>query len=135
MKQFQSSGGFGNYGVLVFVCGGAAAEQAQDVGAGVPDFVRRAGRDGDRVAGFYVAQFGVDAHATGAVGDVVDFFGDAVVMLLRACAGSEAGFGEALVADDGVAMREQFADFGAVLGNEGRDSFKILDIHCFFRDS
>ena len=70
-----------------------------------------AGRNGDGVAGADFAQFTFDANSAGAVGDVIDFFGFGMVMFLSAGAGGKAGFGEALVANGGIAVGEEFADF------------------------
>src|SRR5213075_1127881 len=103
----------------VLVSGGAAAEEVECFFAGVPEFVLLAGGDRDGVAGFYFAGFVFDADTAGAVGDVINFFGFGMVMFLRAGADGQAGLGEALVADSRVAMREEFADFGAVFGDEG----------------
>jgi hypothetical protein len=41
-------------------------------------------------------------------------------MLLRAAACGQACFGQALVADAGIAMRQEFPYFRAVFGDEGR---------------
>lgn len=64
----------------------AAAEEAEGFCAGIPQLMFLAGWDGDGVAGFHIAEFAFDAHAAGAVGDVVNFFCLGVVMFLRASA-------------------------------------------------
>ena len=52
-------------------------------------------------------------------------------MLLRARAGGQSRLGQALIADGGIAVRQQFADFRAVLGDERRDLIQIFDVHKF----
>ena len=49
--------------------------------------------------------------------------------LLHLSYGGEAGFGEALVANGGIAVGEEFADFGAVFGEEGGDVVEIFYVH------
>ena len=109
---------FGNDGVVMFVGGGTAAEETEHIMACVPNLVLPARWNGDGIADFYIAFFIFNAHAPRALSDVIDFFGEAMVMLLRGCAGLETGFSEALVAYRGVSMRKQFTDFRAVLGDE-----------------
>lgn len=108
---------------------GATAKQSQHRRAGVPELVPLPGRDGDGVAFAHVAGLAVDADASGAMGDEIDFLGAGMVMFPGGAADGEAGFGEALVADGGVAMGEQFADFGTVPGDERRLGVEVFDIH------
>src|SRR5256885_16006840 len=103
----------------MFVTGSAAAKKRERLGAGIPKFVLFAGRDCDGVASFDFGKLAFDAHATLAVGDEIDFLGPGVVMLLGAGAGRKASFGQALVADGGIAVGEQFADFRTGFRDEG----------------
>ena len=52
-------------------------------------------------------------------------------MFLRRAADRQPRLGQALVADGGVAVRQQFADFRAVLGDERRDFIEIFHVHMF----
>ena len=113
----------------MFVGGCATAEQAESVAAGVPKLVLLAGQNGNSIADFDLAGFAIDAHAAGAVGDVIDFLGLDMIMFLRAAAGGQARFSQALFTNAGIAVREQFADFRAVLGDERRNFVEIFDVH------
>src|SRR5262245_24123108 len=61
--------------------------------------------------------------------DVINLLGANVVMLLRARAGCQPRFSQALVADDRITMREQFANFPAVLRKKGKHGLEICNIH------
>ena len=63
--------------------------------------------------------------------DVVNFLGFDVIMFLRAAARRQMRLREALMANGRIAMRQQLADFRAVLGDERRDFPKILNFHRF----
>lgn len=115
--------------ILVLVRGRAGAKQLEGGGAGVPDLVFFAGRDGNGIADANGVLFALDAHAALAFGDEIDFFGFDVVVLLRGVANGNARFCEALLADTGIAVRKEFADFGAILRDEGGDVLEVLDIH------
>ena len=97
--------------------------------AGIPEFVSFAGRDGDGIARFHILIFGFNAYAALSVCDVVDLFGARVKMFLGARTRGQSGFGQTLVADVGVAMGEEFADFAAVFGCEGGGVLKVFDVH------
>ena len=119
-------------GVVVFVAGGAAAEKPQHARAAVGDAMMRSRRDGDRVAGTNRLHLIADLHQRLAFENEVDLFGLQVVVRRRARAGGEPGLGERLIANARVAMREQFADFRAVLGDKGRRPREALDVHEAF---
>jgi hypothetical protein len=130
LKLLPNSGHAFRYDRITVLIGRrAAAQQPQGFVAGVPKLVFAAGRDGDGVAGFYIARFAFDANPSLAVRDVIYFLGLDVIMFLRARAGRQTRFRQALVADDGIAMRQQFTDFGTVLGNKRCKVVEILDIH------
>jgi len=113
---------------------GATAQQSQRFVAGIPKLVFAAGRNGNGVTGFHVACFAFDANPSRAVGDVINFLGFDVIMFLRARAGRQTRFRQALVANDGIAMRQQFTDFRTVLRDEGRCFVEIFDVHnCLIR--
>src|SRR5208283_5633832 len=88
--------------------------------------------NGNGVAGFYVARFAFDANPSRAVRNVIYFLGLDVIMFLRARAGRQTRFRQALVADDGIAMRQQFTDFRTVLGEKRCKIVEILNIHGIF---
>src|SRR5674476_1192479 len=97
-------------------CGGRkAAEQAQGFIAGVPEFVFVSGRNGDGVPCPHLVRFVFDADFSGAVRDVINLLALGMKMFLRCAADGQARFGETLIADGGVTMREQFADFRCLL--------------------
>jgi hypothetical protein len=125
----ESSGAFRDDGILVLIARRAAAEQPKDFGAGIPKLMLFAGRYRDGVAWFDVAQFAFYAHSAGAVRDVIDLLGFWMIMLLRACADRQARLGEALIANRGIAMRQQFANFRSVLRDECRYFGEVLDVH------
>lgn len=90
----------------MFVAGGAAAEEDKGFVAGVGDFVGLSWGDGDGAAFGDFLGFFVYFHEAFALEEVVDFFGFGVVVADGAAADGDGGFGEALVADDGVAVGE-----------------------------
>ena len=110
----------------------ATAKQAQNFRAGVPQFVPQAGRNGDGVPRPDFAQLARDADFSRAVRDEINFFRARMKMFLRARADGQPRLGEALVADGGIAVREEFADFRAVLGDESGDFVEVLDVHGLF---
>src|SRR5262245_21832145 len=118
--------------VVMLVGGRAAAEETQHPGAGVPELVALAGRNRYRVAHPDFALFAFDAHAPGAGGDEVYFLGLGMIMLLSASPDGETRLSQALIADARVAMREQFADLRAVLGDEGAHGVQVCDVHSVF---
>jgi hypothetical protein len=122
---------FSNHGVAVLVGRRAAAQQSQRFVANIPKFMFATGRNGNGVAGFNVARFAFDANPSRAVRNVINFLGFDVIMFLRARAGRQTRLRQALVADDGIAMRQQFADFRTVLGDEGRNIAEIFNVHGF----
>ena len=79
---------------------------------------------------FHLAGFALNPHAPAAVSDVINFLRPDMVMLLRAAADRQARLSQALVANGGIAMRQQFPDFRAVLGGKRRDLVQILDVHA-----
>src|SRR5436190_870420 len=85
-------GSFGEEGIRMFVARGATAEENERFAARIPEFVFFAGWDCDGVTGADVGEFAFDAHASGALGNVIDFFGFGVVMLLSARANRKARF-------------------------------------------
>ena len=113
----------------MFVGRRAAAEQPERFGAGVPKLVPAARRNGDGVTGADLAGFAGDADPARAVREIIDLLGPDMIMLLGAGADRNARFSQALVADDGIAVRQQFADFRAVLGDEGRNGVQVCDVH------
>ena len=72
----------------------------------------------------------LDAHPAGAVRDVINLFSAAMEMLLRGGARLQARFREALVANGGVSMREQFPNFRTVFGNEWRCGIQVGYVHA-----
>src|ERR1700722_18012152 len=86
-------------------------------------------RNGDGIADLYLASLAVNADAASAVGDVINLLRPDMIMFLRAAAGGQARFGQALVADGGIAMRKPLADFPAVFGGKRRDFVEIFYIH------
>jgi hypothetical protein len=123
---------FRDDGVIVLVAGGTAAEQAQNFTAGVPEFMFLAGWNGDGIPCSHFARFIFDADFPGAVRNVINFLGARMKMFLGRAAHRQPRLGETLVADGGVAMREQLADFRAVLGRERFDLIEVFYIHKFF---
>lgn len=95
----------------MFVAWGAAAKETEHLAASVPDLMFFTRWDRDRIANFYIALLRLDANATGAVSDVINFLREPVVMFLRGAARMDASFGETLVANRGIAMGEKFTDF------------------------
>ena len=81
--------------------------------------VGRARRNRNRVARADTLRLPHEVHDPFAFENVVDLFGFRVVMRRRVDAGRDGGLGEALMADRGVAVREEFADRGTVFGDEG----------------
>ena len=75
----------------MFICRCATAEQAKDIGAGVPDFVFLSRWDGYGVPGPDVAQLALDAHAAAAMGDIINLLGPGMVMFLGAPTGGQPG--------------------------------------------
>ena len=117
--------------VAVLVGRRAAAQQSQRFVAGIPKLVFPAGRNGNGVTGFNVARFACDANPSRAMRNVINFLGFDVIMFLRARAGRQARFRQALVANDGIAMRQQFTNFRTVLRDEGRNIAEIFNVHNF----
>ncbi len=113
----------------MFVSRSTAAKQAQDFISRVPKFVADPRRDGDGVAGLDVAFLRAEAHPAVAVGQVINLLGPDVIVLLRGRTDRQPGFRERLLPHAGVAVREQFADFRAVLGDEGRAMRQGDNIH------
>src|SRR5450432_3906059 len=83
----------------------------------------------DGVPGPDFTRFAFNADFSRAVGDVINLLGARMKMFLRARAGGQTRLGETLVADGGITMCEQFADFRSVLRGEGGDFIKIFYIH------
>jgi len=77
-----------------------------------------------------VAQLAVEFHPARAAEDIVNLLGLRVVVLLRGGADGDGRLGQALVADGRVAIGEQFANLGAVLGGEGRGGGAVDDVHA-----
>jgi hypothetical protein len=109
----------------------ATAQQLKRFAAGVPQLVLLAGQNGDSIASFDVADFTINANAPGAMGDIINFLGLDMIMLLRAAAGGQPRFGQALVANGRIAVREQLPDFRAILGSERHDVVQVFDVHKF----
>jgi len=115
----------------MLIRGRAAAKQAKRFAARIPELVLLPWWNGDGICGFDLTQFAFDPNPPRAARDVVDLLGVRMVMLLCAAAHRQARLGQTLVADDGIAIRQQFADFGTVLGDERRDLVEIFYIHGF----
>src|SRR5882724_7107068 len=107
----------------------AAAEQVQHLLAGVPELVLLARRNGDGVTGFHIRTFAFDAHPALAGQDEVNLLRPGVIMLLSAAACRQARVRQALIANARIAIRQQFADFGTVLGDECGHVAHVLDFH------
>ena len=120
---------FQHHRIVILVTGRAAAEEDEGNVADVPDLVVGTGRNGDGVERADFAEFAVEFHATGAAEDVVNLLGLRMIMLLRGGSDGDGGLREALVADAGVAVGEELADFGAVFGGEGDGLGAIDDVH------
>ena len=88
-----------------------------------------AGRNGNGVTGSDLRQFVLDAHSALACRNEINLLGPGMVVFLRAGPGGQTSFRQALLADGGVAVGQQFADFGAVLGEEGRHGVQIFYFH------
>ena len=99
----------------------AAAKKSEGFGARVPKFVALSGENGDGVASDYIANFCFDTDSTASVGDVVDLLGLLMVVFLGSAADGQTCLGQTLVANGRVAVGQQFANFRAVLGDEGDD--------------
>src|SRR3954468_12425751 len=119
----------------MLVCWGATAEKTQDFRAGIPELVLFTRQDGDRVAGFYFGVFAFDANSAFAGGDKINLLGPPVVMLHGASANGHARFGEALVADCGIPMRQKLANFRAVFGREPWEIVQVFDVHRLEKSS
>lgn len=89
----------------------------------------RAGRNGNRVAGSDGASLVGDLHAAGAFQDVIDLFGDRVVVRRGRTSRRQTGFGQTLLADAGVPRGQQLADLGTVLRDERRHVTDVLHVH------
>ena len=116
-------------GVAVFVRRRATTQQAQGLAAGVPQLVFLAGRNRHRIAGFHFAKLAFDPHPPGARRDEINFFRSRMVVRLGAAANGQARLRQALVADNRVAVGEQFANFRAVFRDEGRRFVEVFDVH------
>ena len=114
-------------GMLVARC--AATEKHQRFLARVDDLVRGPRRDRDRVAHGHLGRFLANVHPRPALQDVVDFLGLGVVVRRRGSADRQARFGQALIANARVAVRQQFANLRAVLSGKTGDAGEILNIH------
>ena len=110
--------------------GRATAEQPQRLASRVPEFVFLAGSYGNGVAGLHFAQLVLDAHPARAVRDEINLLRLGVLMLLRASAGGLPRLGETLIANDGIAIREQLANLRPVLRDERRNVSKVLHIQA-----
>src|ERR1700722_16928508 len=120
---------FGDNGVGMFVCRGAAAQEAQDLTTGSPQFMPLAGENRDGIARLVLPQLAFDADFSCSMGDVIDFLGDSMKMFLGGATHRQARLGKALLADAGISMREQFADFRSVLGGERSNLVELLNVH------
>src|SRR5262245_9113856 len=92
----------------------ATAEQAEWFASRVPKFVLLPRRDGDGIPGLDLLLLALNADAPAAIRDVVDFLRARMIVLLRARADRQPCFGQALVANRGIPIRQQLADFRAV---------------------
>src|SRR5437762_2036625 len=87
------------------------------------------GRNGDRISSDDVAHFGPNPNSPYSGGNIVYFLRFWMVMFLRASAGLNPRFGEALVSNDGIPISQQFANFGAIFRLKRRHLIQISDIH------
>ena len=62
-------------------------------------------------------------------GDEINFFGARMKMFERAAANGNACFGEALIANGGISMREKFTDFRPVFRRENGNVAQIFNVH------
>ena len=89
----------------------AAAEQLQRFGSGVPKLVSLSRWNRNRVTGLNFADLVLNSHSPVARSDEINFLGPRMIMFLRAAAHRDASFGQTLVANDRVPVRQQFPDF------------------------
>jgi hypothetical protein len=115
--------------VLVFVSRCATAQKLENLFAGIGNLVFFSRRDCDCIARADGARFIADLHPSLPLQNIVNLLGFQVSMWRRAARGRKSRFGQSLVADAGISMRQQFADFRTVLGDESRNVVDILDIH------
>ena len=95
-----------------------------------------AGENRDGIARLNLSQLAFDADFSRSVGDVIDFLGDRMKMFLGGGAHRQACLGQALIADAGISMCEQLADFRSVFGDEGGSLVELFEIHygAWFRN-
>src|SRR5260370_42447122 len=124
-----SASWFGEDGITMLVARGATAEERKRLTAGIPEFMFLAWRNGNGVAGLHVGQFSREAHSAAAGSDEINFLGLGMIMLLGARADWQARLRQALVADGRIAIGQQFAEFGAVFGDEARRRVEVFDFH------
>jgi hypothetical protein len=105
----------------VFIGRSAAAEEAEWFGARVPEFVALSGEHGDGVASGHITDFSFDTDSTDPVSDIVDLLGPRMVVFLGGAADGQTCLCQTLVANSRVVVGQQFANFRAVLGDEGGD--------------
>ena len=111
----------------------ATAKELQDALAGVPDLMDHSGGDRDRVARPDRPRLVADSGYALALEDVIDLLGLDMMVRGGAGAGWEPRFGQRLVADRGVPVRQKLADLGAVFGDEGRDVIDVFNVHGRFQ--
>lgn len=90
----------------MFVTRRAAAKQVERFGSCIPELVPSAWRNRNRVARLHFLSFAVNAQPSGALSDVINFFRLGMIMLLRTAADRHARFGQALIANGRIAMRQ-----------------------------
>jgi hypothetical protein len=104
----------GNHGVMVFIGGGATAEKNQVAVPGVPNSVFEPGRNGNGVPHPDVARFAFDSYPASAGGDEINLLGAGMVVFQRATTDRNARLGEALIADCGIPVSQQFPNFRTI---------------------
>src|SRR5262245_398509 len=119
----------GDESIAVFIARRATTQQRKGSIAGVPQLMLLARRNGDGVAGLYFVRLAVDAHSATAGGDEIDFLGLRVVVFLRAGTDGQSRLRQALMANGGVAVGEQFTNLRAVFGDESRRGVQAFNFH------
>ena len=90
-----------------------------------------AGRNGNGVAGHHGFQLTTDLHLAHPFQNVVNLLGSNVVVCQGVSAGRQTSFGQRLVADARIALRQKLPNLGAVFGDEGRNAVEFLDVHGY----
>src|SRR5262245_44767074 len=88
--------GFRDHSIGMFVPRGTTTQKTERFCSSVPQLVLLSRTDGYRVAGNNFLCLAFDTNLPGAMGDVIDFFSERMIMFLGCTADRQARFSEAL---------------------------------------